>query len=88
MKETAQKLIKKYGEEYEKRKILEEMTELSQEIWRDLNHNKAKRMKILEERVDVEFMMKMIDCIYDFTERDFKEQWIIKKEKIEREYLI
>ena len=88
MTKTANELIKKYGEEYEKRKILEEMTELSQEIWRDLNHNKAKRMKILEERVDVEFMMKMIDCIYDFTERDFKEQWIIKKEKIEREYLI
>lgn len=87
MKETARKLINKYGEEYEKRKILEEMTELSQEIWRDLNHNKSNRMKILEERIDVEFMMNMIDEIYDFNYKDAREMWKIKEKKIEDKYL-
>lgn len=87
MKETARKLINKYGEEYEKRKILEEMTELSQEIWRDLNHNKPNRMKILEERIDVEFMMNMIDEIYDFNYKDAREMWKIKEKKIEDKYL-
>lgn len=87
MTKTANELIKKYGEEYEKRKILEEMTELSQEIWRDLNHNKANRMKILEERVDVEFMLKMIDEIYGFTNNNCQDMWKIKERKIKEEYL-
>lgn len=63
------------------------MTELSQEIWRDLNHNKPNRMKILEERIDVEFMMNMIDEIYDFNYKDAREMWKIKEKKIEDKYL-
>lgn len=87
MKEKALELIKKYGKDFEKQKILEEMNELSSEIFRDINHREINRMKILEERVDVEFMLNMIDEIYFFSEKDKEKMWEIKKNKINSNYL-
>lgn len=87
MKEKALELIKKYGKDFEKQKILEEMNELSSEIFRDINHREINRMKILEERVDVEFMLNMIDEIYYFSDKDKEKMWEIKKNKINSNYL-
>lgn len=87
MKETSRKLISKYGEEQELKKVLEEMNELASEIYRDMNHGEVKRMKILEERVDVELMLNMIDEIYYFHDKDIKGMWESKKKKINKKYL-
>lgn len=87
MREIAERLCIKYGQDVELRKVLEEMCELSNEIYRDINHCKASRMNILEERVDVELMLNMLDYIYDFTEKDVELMWEIKKKKIEGKYI-
>ena len=68
-------------------KILEELNELSAEIYRDINHGETDRRKILEERTDVELMLKMIDEIYSYSEMSREKMWERKKEKIERKYL-
>lgn len=68
MEEISRELIDRYGEDREKMKILEELNELSAEIYRDINHGEPDRRKILEERTDVELMLKMIDEIYSYSE--------------------
>lgn len=87
MKETSKKLISKYGREHELKKVLEEMNELANEIFRDINHDEVIRAKILEERVDVELMLKMLDQIYCFEDKDIKFIWELKKNKINEKYL-
>lgn len=87
MREIARDLIRKYGEEHEKLKVLEELNELSSEIFRDINHNESSRMNILEERVDVEFMLHLIDQIYDFKYTDVRSMWESKTKKIKEKYL-
>lgn len=87
MREIARKLIRKYGEEHEKLKVLEELNELSNEIFRDINHNESSRMSILEERTDVELMLAMIDEIYEFNEKNKGIMWESKLNKIREKYL-
>lgn len=87
MEEISRELIERYGEDREKMKILEELNELSAEIYRDINHGEPDRRKILEERTDVELMLKMIDEIYSYSEMSREKMWERKKEKIERKYL-
>lgn len=87
MEEISRELIERYGEDREKMKILEELNELSIEIYRDINHGEPDRRKILEERTDVELMLKMIDEIYSYSEMSREKMWERKKEKIERKYL-
>lgn len=87
MEEISRELIDRYGEDREKMKILEELNELSAEIYRDINHGEPDRRKILEERTDVELMLKMIDEIYSYSEMSREKMWERKKEKIERKYL-
>ena len=87
MEEISRELIDRYGEDKEKMKILEELNELSAEIYRDINHGEPDRRKILEERTDVELMLKMIDEIYSYSEMSREKMWERKKEKIERKYL-
>ena len=87
MREKALELIKKYGQDFEKQKVLEEMNELANELFRDINHREINRMKILEERVDVEFMLNMLDEIYYFSDKDVEKMWEIKKKKIDNKYL-
>jgi len=87
MEEISRELIDRYGEDREKMKILEELNELSIEIYRDINHGEPDRRKILEERTDVELMLKMIDEIYSYSEMSREKMWERKKEKIERKYL-
>ena len=87
MEEISRELIERYGEDREKMKILEELNELSIEIYRDINHGEPDRRKILEERTDVELMLKMIDEIYSYSEMSREKMWERKREKIERKYL-
>ena len=87
MEEISRELIDRYGEDREKMKILEELNELSIEIYRDINHGEPDRRKILEERTDVELKLKMIDEIYSYSEMSREKMWERKKEKIERKYL-
>ncbi len=86
MKEKALELIKKYGQDFEKQKVLEEMNELANEIFRDINHREINRMNILEERIDVEFMLNMLDEIYFFSDKDKEKMWEMKKKKIDDNY--
>ena len=86
MKEKALELIKKYGADFEKQKVLEEMNELANEIFRDINHQEINRINILEERVDVEFMLNMLDEIYFFSDKDKEKMWEMKKKKIDDNY--
>lgn len=87
MREISKELIKEYGQDFEKQKVLEEMNELANELFRDINHREINRIKILEERVDVEFMLNMLDEIYYFSEKDKEKMWEIKKNKINTNYL-
>lgn len=87
MKKIVKKLIEKYGENEEKRKICEELSELLVNVIKSLNGKDISRRDILEERIDVELELHMIDEIYGFNEITKDKMWEIKKKKIEERYL-
>ena len=64
-----------------------ELNELAYEIFRDINHNKTNKKKILDERIDVELMLNIIDAAYEIEEKEKIKKWKSKKRKIERKYL-
>lgn len=87
MKNISKRLIRKYGIEEEKKKVLEELIELGMNLIKDITKGNVSRLKILEERVDVELELNMIDLIYDLSEDDVKGMWELKKKKIIEKYL-
>lgn len=87
MKETARRLIDKYGKEAEEKKICEELAELLEKVIKATNGKDVSRMAILEERIDVELELHMIDEIYGFNETAKEIMWEKKKKKIEDKYL-
>lgn len=87
MIKTAEKLVKLYGPDFEIQKVMEEMTELENELWKDMNHNNSSRIHILEERIDVELMLHILDTVYDFSAKEKVKMWEYKKEKINKKYL-
>ena len=87
MKNISKRLIRKYGIEEEKKKVLAELIELEMNLIKDITKGNVSRLKILEERVDVELELNMIDLIYDFSDRDIEGMWKLKKKKIIEKYL-
>lgn len=87
MKNISKRLIRKYGIEEEKKKVLKELIGLEMNLIKDITKGNVSRLKILEERVDVELELNMIDLIYDFSDRDIEGMWELKKKKIIEKYL-
>lgn len=62
------------------------MTELAKELLKNINRGKENRKEILEEYVDVDFMLKQVKEMYEFTDEEIEQQYVLKMEKV-KEYL-
>lgn len=71
--------IKTFGKESQCRMAIEEMSELTKEICKNLR-GADNKVKIAEEMADVLIMLAQLEIIFDCTEK--KEDWV--KFKIER----
>lgn len=67
-------LIQKYGIEKQVGQTIEEMAELIVELNKNINRNKNNKDAILEEFVDVTFMLKQLKTIYNFSDEEIKEK--------------
>ena len=74
------KIIKYYGKKEQKLKAVEELSELTAEIMKDVNKGNNDDY-VLEELADVWVMMNQLIIIYGFTDEEIKE---IAKEKVVR----
>ena len=80
------RLINKYGKPAQVMQTIEEMTELTKELLKNINRGKENRKEILEEYVDVLFMLEQIKEIYSLRDEEIEQQYVLKMEKV-KEYL-
>lgn len=75
-------LIDKFGKDRQVMQTLEEFSELQKELLKNINRNKDNKKEILEEFVDVTFMLKQIKAIYNFTDKEIQEELEHKLSKV------
>ena len=80
------RLINKYGKPAQVLQAIEEMTELEKELLKNINRGQNNRKEILEEYVDVLFMLEQIKEIYSLRDEEIEQQYVLKMEKV-KEYL-
>ena len=75
-------LIEKFGKDRQIMQTLEEFSELQKELLKNINRGKDNKKEILEEFVDVTFMLRQIKAIYDFTDKEIQEELEAKMSKV------
>lgn len=75
-------LIEKFGKDRQIMQTLEEFSELQKELLKNINRGKDNKKEILEEFVDVTFMLRQIKAIYDFTDKEIQEELEVKMSKV------
>ncbi len=73
--------IETYGEDNQKRKAVEELGELSNEILRDLD-GRGDRDKIIDEISDVYIMLEQVAIMYGLTTEETGNRVIYKHERL------
>ncbi len=70
-KATAERIVSHYGEVHQLYKTAEELAELGVLVIQDANvPGKAKAEDVLEEMADVYVMLRQLEVIYGFSEKD------------------
>lgn len=73
--ETAEKIVSHYGYVHQLYKTAEELAELGVLVIQDANvPGKAKAEDVLEEMADVYVMLKQLEVIYGFSEKDVDDE--------------
>ena len=75
--------LKVWGKEPQMLQVIEEMSELTKEILKNINRKKNNLDEIIEETADVEIMLNQLKCCYDIEKQvdDYKAQKLLKIEK-------
>ena len=75
--------LKVWGKEPQMLQVIEEMSELTKEILKNINRKKNNLDEIIEETADVEIMLNQLKCCYDIEKQvdDYKVQKLLKIEK-------
>ena len=71
---TYERALKAWGKEPQMLQVIEEMSELTKEILKNVNRNKDNVDAIIEETADVEIMLEQLKVCYDIKRRveDYK----------------
>lgn len=78
-----QRALKVWGKEPQLLQVIEEMSELTKEILKNINRKKENIDEIIEETADVEIMLEQLKCCYNIKQQveDYKAQKLLKIEK-------
>lgn len=73
-KEIYKRALKNWGKTAQMLMVVEEMSELTKEILKNINRNKDNLAQIIEEAADVEIMLGQLKCCYDIEQQiaDYK----------------
>jgi len=83
-KETLyQRALRVWGKEPQMLQVIEEMSELTKEILKNVNRHKDNRAEIIEETADVEIMLAQLKCCYQIAD-EVENYKIEKLKKIEK----
>lgn len=64
-----ERALKIWGKEPQMLQVIEEMSELTKEILKDVNRHKDNLSAIIEEAADVEIMLGQLKCCYGIAEQ-------------------
>lgn len=78
---TYERALKFWGKDPQMLQVIEEMSELTKEILKNVNRNKNNLAELIEETADVEIMLEQLKCCYNIHQQveDYKK---IKLSKI------
>ena len=78
-----QRALKTWGKEPQMMQVIEEMSELTKEILKNINRKKDNINELIEETADVEIMLEQLKCCYNIKEQveTYKAQKLLKIEK-------
>ena len=78
-----QRALKVWGKEPQMLQVIEEMSELTKEILKNINRKKDNIAELIEETADVEIMLEQLKCCYNIKQQveDYKAQKLLKIEK-------
>lgn len=66
---TFERALKAWGKEPQMLQVIEEMSELTKEILKNINRNKDNVDELVEETADVEIMLEQLKLCYNITDR-------------------
>lgn len=80
---TYQRALKTWGKEPQMLQVIEEMSELTKEILKNINRHKDNIAELIEETADVEIMLEQLKYCYDIHEQvdAYKKEKLKKIEK-------
>lgn len=80
---TYERALKTWGKDAQMLQVIEEMSELTKEILKNINRKKDNIAEIIEETADVEIMLEQLKCCYNIARQteDYKKE---KLKKIEQ----
>ena len=72
--------LKTWGKNPQMLQVIEEMSELTKEILKNVNRGKDNVSEIIEETADVEIMLEQLKCCYNINTQvaDYKKQTLLK----------
>lgn len=75
--------LKTWGKAPQMLQVVEEMSELTKEILKNVNRGKDNVAELIEETADVEIMLEQLKCCYDISEKvnEYKAEKLLKIEK-------
>jgi len=74
----------KLGKEFQVMLALEEMTELSKELIKNINRKENNNQEIIEEIVDVYIMLEQLKIVYNISEQEFMKVMDIKLGRVKK----
>ena len=80
---TFERALKTWGKEPQMLQVIEEMSELTKEILKNINRQKDNINEIIEETADVEIMLEQLKVCYNIADR-VAEYKISKLKKIDQ----
>ncbi|MCL2015355.1 MAG: hypothetical protein FWG68_03800 [Defluviitaleaceae bacterium] len=83
--ELMQQALKKWGKNSQVMMALEEMSELSKELLKNINRNSDNRQEILEEISDVWLLLEQMKIVYDISEQELADSMAGKLGKLRAE---
>ena len=77
---TYERALKTWGKEPQMLQVIEEMSELTKEILKNINRKKDNVSEIIEETADVEIMLEQLKCCYNIHNQveEYKKQKLKK----------
>lgn len=77
-----ERAVKVWGKDAQMLQVIEEMSELTKELLKNVNRKKNNISEIIEETADVEIMLEQLKCCYNIAQevKEYKAQKLLKIE--------